>query len=194
MDNSNEPEDLLDGKIVFQKNKDRTFSKTKEPREKEKQRGRGEREETSAPFIRDYFLDSLACFFPTDCIGNYSSCSAVAMGLPERALGTPAVLSGAPLLSLWRLALLFFSIWELNAQTAVENKPLYIWQTAPPRTHTVTITLSPSIKVTFNLRTERGLMRVITGEKEAGVDGLGGSGTLEDTNTVTPVILGLMRP
>ncbi|CAB1446637.1 unnamed protein product [Pleuronectes platessa] len=30
MDNSDEPEDLLDGKIVFQKNKDRTFSKTKE--------------------------------------------------------------------------------------------------------------------------------------------------------------------
>ncbi|CAB1424003.1 unnamed protein product [Pleuronectes platessa] len=29
MDNSDEPEDLLDGKIVFQKNKDRTFSKTK---------------------------------------------------------------------------------------------------------------------------------------------------------------------
>ncbi|XP_053295484.1 amyloid-beta A4 protein isoform X3 [Pleuronectes platessa] len=31
MDNSDEPEDLLDGKIVFQKNKDRTFSKTKVP-------------------------------------------------------------------------------------------------------------------------------------------------------------------
>ncbi|CAB1455503.1 unnamed protein product [Pleuronectes platessa] len=30
MDNSDEPEDLLDGKIVFQKNKDRTFSKTKQ--------------------------------------------------------------------------------------------------------------------------------------------------------------------
>ncbi|CAB1420274.1 unnamed protein product [Pleuronectes platessa] len=30
MDNSDEPEDLLDGKIVFHKNKDRTFSKTKE--------------------------------------------------------------------------------------------------------------------------------------------------------------------
>ncbi|CAB1417283.1 unnamed protein product [Pleuronectes platessa] len=29
MDNSDEPEDLLDGKIVFQNNKDRTFSKTK---------------------------------------------------------------------------------------------------------------------------------------------------------------------
>ncbi|CAB1441155.1 unnamed protein product [Pleuronectes platessa] len=29
MDNSDEPEDLLDGEIVFQKNKDRTFSKTK---------------------------------------------------------------------------------------------------------------------------------------------------------------------
>ncbi|XP_034456122.1 thrombospondin type-1 domain-containing protein 7A [Hippoglossus hippoglossus] len=53
------------------------------------------------------------------------------MGLPERAVGTPAVLSGAPLPSLWRLALLFFSIWELDAQTAVENKPLYIWQTGP---------------------------------------------------------------
>ena len=29
MDNSDEPENLLDGKIVFQKNKDRTFNKTK---------------------------------------------------------------------------------------------------------------------------------------------------------------------
>src|SRR4029434_9495998 len=29
MDNSDEPEDFLDGKFVFQKNKDRTFNKTK---------------------------------------------------------------------------------------------------------------------------------------------------------------------
>eukprot|EP00064_Thunnus_orientalis_P001108 superscaffoldBa00000070_g1110 len=52
------------------------------------------------------------------------------MGLAGRAMGTLGVSRGAPLPSLWRLALLFLSIWELDAQTAVETKPLYIWQTA----------------------------------------------------------------
>ncbi|XP_067467764.1 thrombospondin type-1 domain-containing protein 7A [Thunnus thynnus] len=53
------------------------------------------------------------------------------MGLAGRAMGTLGVSRGAPLPSLWRLALLFLSIWELDAQTAVETKPLYIWQTGP---------------------------------------------------------------
>ncbi|XP_044027484.1 thrombospondin type-1 domain-containing protein 7A [Siniperca chuatsi] len=53
------------------------------------------------------------------------------MGLASRAMGTLGISRGAPLPSLWRIALLFLSMWELNAQTAVETKPLYIWQTGP---------------------------------------------------------------
>ncbi|XP_053189729.1 thrombospondin type-1 domain-containing protein 7A [Scomber japonicus] len=53
------------------------------------------------------------------------------MGLASRNEGTLGVLRGSPFPSLWRLALLFLSIWELDAQTAVETKPLYIWQTGP---------------------------------------------------------------
>uniref|UniRef100_A0A665WCK4 Thrombospondin type-1 domain-containing protein 7A n=1 Tax=Echeneis naucrates TaxID=173247 RepID=A0A665WCK4_ECHNA len=47
------------------------------------------------------------------------------MVLASRALGT----LGVP--ALWTLALLFFSFWKLDAQTAAENKPSYIWQTGP---------------------------------------------------------------
>nr|XP_043908422.1 thrombospondin type-1 domain-containing protein 7A-like isoform X1 [Solea senegalensis] len=53
------------------------------------------------------------------------------MGLTVRAAGTLGVSSSAPLPSLWRLALFFLSIWELDAETAVENRPVYIWQTGP---------------------------------------------------------------
>ncbi|XP_069032136.1 thrombospondin type-1 domain-containing protein 7A [Embiotoca jacksoni] len=53
------------------------------------------------------------------------------MRLGGRAVGMLGVLKEAPLPSLWRLALLFFSVWELDAQTAVETKPLYLWQTGP---------------------------------------------------------------
>lgn len=76
-----------------------------------------------------------ACFFffspprPPHRIGNYSTCRAVAMGLAGRAVGTLGVSRGAPLLSLWRIALLLLPIWELDAQTAVETKSVYIWQT-----------------------------------------------------------------
>lgn len=51
------------------------------------------------------------------------------MGLAGRAVGMLGVSRGAPLLSLWSIALLFLFIWELDAQTAVETKPMYIWQT-----------------------------------------------------------------
>ncbi|XP_031134376.1 thrombospondin type-1 domain-containing protein 7A isoform X3 [Sander lucioperca] len=53
------------------------------------------------------------------------------MGLASRAVGMLGVSRGVPLPSLWRIALLFLSIWEMDAQTAVETKPLYIWQTGP---------------------------------------------------------------
>ncbi|XP_042362737.1 thrombospondin type-1 domain-containing protein 7A [Plectropomus leopardus] len=53
------------------------------------------------------------------------------MELASRAVGTLGVSRGAPLPSLWRIALLFLSIWEMEAQTTVETKPLYIWQTGP---------------------------------------------------------------
>ncbi|XP_030267680.1 thrombospondin type-1 domain-containing protein 7A [Sparus aurata] len=53
------------------------------------------------------------------------------MGLAGRAVGMLGVSRGAPLLSLWSIALLFLFIWELDAQTAVETKPMYIWQTGP---------------------------------------------------------------
>ncbi|XP_031731663.1 thrombospondin type-1 domain-containing protein 7A isoform X2 [Anarrhichthys ocellatus] len=53
------------------------------------------------------------------------------MGLASRAVGTLGVSREAQLPSLWRIALLFLSIWEMDAQTAVETKPLYIWQTGP---------------------------------------------------------------
>ncbi|XP_074542609.1 thrombospondin type-1 domain-containing protein 7A [Halichoeres trimaculatus] len=53
------------------------------------------------------------------------------MGLAGRAMGTLGVSGGAPLFSLCRIVLLFLFIWELDAQTAVETKPLYIWQTGP---------------------------------------------------------------
>ncbi|XP_077362253.1 thrombospondin type-1 domain-containing protein 7A-like [Festucalex cinctus] len=51
------------------------------------------------------------------------------MELASRAVGELGVLKRVPLH--WRLALLFFSIWELDAQPAVGIKPTYIWQTGP---------------------------------------------------------------
>ncbi|XP_034747291.1 thrombospondin type-1 domain-containing protein 7A isoform X2 [Etheostoma cragini] len=53
------------------------------------------------------------------------------MGLASRAVGMLGVSRRVPLPSLWRIALLFLSMWEMDAQTAVETKPLYIWQTGP---------------------------------------------------------------
>ncbi|KAM7372761.1 hypothetical protein PAMP_007659 [Pampus punctatissimus] len=128
-------------------------------KERNRHKRSGQQEETSALFTRDYFfLDTLVWtkaentntsvqlstswpgfLFPPDCIGNYSTCCALAMGLAGRAVGTLGVLRGAPLPFPWRLALLFLSIWELDAQTAVETKPLYIWQTVPE----VNVSLAP---------------------------------------------------
>lgn len=51
----------------------------------------------------------------------------VAMGL--RAMERLVVSSAVTFPSLWRLGLLFLCIWELDAHTAVETKPVYIWQT-----------------------------------------------------------------
>lgn len=51
----------------------------------------------------------------------------LAMGL--RAMGRLVVSSAVTFPSLWRLGLLFLCIWELDAHTALETKPLYIWQT-----------------------------------------------------------------
>ncbi len=51
------------------------------------------------------------------------------MGLAGRAMGTLGILRGALLPCLWMIALLFLAIWELDAQTAVETKSIYIWQT-----------------------------------------------------------------
>lgn len=72
-----------------------------------------------------------ACFFLSihPALGTTALNCAVAMGLAGRAVGALGVLRGAPLPCLWRLLLLFFFIWELDAQTAVETKPMYIWQT-----------------------------------------------------------------
>lgn len=67
--------------------------------------------------------------FPLDCIWNSSICRAVAMGMAGRGIRIQEVLKGAPLLSLWTLVLLFLSMWELDAQTAVETRPMYIWRT-----------------------------------------------------------------
>uniref|UniRef100_A0A8C2WQS4 Thrombospondin type-1 domain-containing protein 7A n=1 Tax=Cyclopterus lumpus TaxID=8103 RepID=A0A8C2WQS4_CYCLU len=53
------------------------------------------------------------------------------MGLASRAVGMLGVSREAQLPSLWRIALLFLSIWEMDAQIAVETKPMYIWQTGP---------------------------------------------------------------
>lgn len=53
------------------------------------------------------------------------------MGTAGRGIRIQEVLKGAPLLSLWTLALLFLSMWELDAQTAVETRPMYIWRTGP---------------------------------------------------------------
>ncbi|XP_061738576.1 thrombospondin type-1 domain-containing protein 7A-like [Nerophis ophidion] len=51
------------------------------------------------------------------------------MGLAGTAGGTSGVLERNA--RLWRLALLFLSIWELGAQTAVETGARYRWQTGP---------------------------------------------------------------
>ncbi|KAK2921481.1 thrombospondin type-1 domain-containing protein 7A [Channa argus] len=51
------------------------------------------------------------------------------MGL--RSVGALGVSSDVSFSSLWRLLLLFLSVWGLDAQTAIETKPLYIWQTGP---------------------------------------------------------------
>ncbi|XP_015255628.1 PREDICTED: thrombospondin type-1 domain-containing protein 7A-like [Cyprinodon variegatus] len=53
------------------------------------------------------------------------------MGLPGGALLLLGVLKQTPCLFIWKLSLLLFSIWALDAQTTVETKPLYIWQTGP---------------------------------------------------------------
>ncbi|XP_043995053.1 thrombospondin type-1 domain-containing protein 7A isoform X3 [Gambusia affinis] len=53
------------------------------------------------------------------------------MGLPGGARLVLGVLKQPACLFLWRLSLLFFSMWALDAQTTVETKPLYIWQTGP---------------------------------------------------------------
>uniref|UniRef100_A0A8C5DLN0 Thrombospondin type-1 domain-containing protein 7A n=1 Tax=Gouania willdenowi TaxID=441366 RepID=A0A8C5DLN0_GOUWI len=53
------------------------------------------------------------------------------MGPAGRAVWMLGFFKGAKLSSLWRLTLLFFWIWGLNAQTASESKPMYIWQTGP---------------------------------------------------------------
>ena len=55
--------------------------------------------------------------------------ASVAMGLAGGGKGTPGVSSGAlPLL--WRFwLLLLVSVLEVEAQTAEDTKPIYIWQT-----------------------------------------------------------------
>lgn len=52
---------------------------------------------------------------------------AEAMGLASRATGRGVTSAGA-LASLFRVALLFFGIWDVQTQT-VNTKPTYIWQT-----------------------------------------------------------------
>ncbi|TKS88769.1 hypothetical protein D9C73_022800 [Collichthys lucidus] len=124
------------GKELSGKARERCLD-TVDPGEKQKQRGRGEREETSATGLlllgrtgvdkaeaENTHTRTLQVKLCTSC-----TCRAVTMGLAGRAVGMLGVSRGALLFSLWRIALLFLSIWELDAQTAVETKPLYIWQT-----------------------------------------------------------------
>lgn len=47
-------------------------------------------------------------------------------------MGTLGVSRRAPLLSVWRIALLFFPMWDLDAQATVEIKSMYLWQTGTP--------------------------------------------------------------
>ncbi|XP_034016704.1 thrombospondin type-1 domain-containing protein 7A-like [Thalassophryne amazonica] len=53
------------------------------------------------------------------------------MRLACKATRTQAAWRCSPLHSLWRLALFFLPISDLNAQTTVETTPVYIWQTGP---------------------------------------------------------------
>uniref|UniRef100_A0A8C6PXE4 Thrombospondin type-1 domain-containing protein 7A n=1 Tax=Nothobranchius furzeri TaxID=105023 RepID=A0A8C6PXE4_NOTFU len=53
------------------------------------------------------------------------------MGLPGRTRFLLGLFEHPVSSCLWRLALLFLSMWTLDAQTAVETKPFYIWQTGP---------------------------------------------------------------
>ncbi|CAL8371396.1 unnamed protein product [Boreogadus saida] len=61
----------------------------------------------------------------------------VAMGLAGGGKGTPGVSSGAlPLL--WRFwPLLLVSVLEVEAQTAEDTKPIYIWQTVQCPMHAI---------------------------------------------------------
>ncbi|ROK35868.1 hypothetical protein DPX16_17611 [Anabarilius grahami] len=50
------------------------------------------------------------------------------MGLASRAAGRGGTSAGA-LASLFRVALLFFGLWDVQTQTVTNTKPTYIWQT-----------------------------------------------------------------
>ncbi|KAG1947026.1 thrombospondin type-1 domain-containing protein 7A, partial [Pimephales promelas] len=50
------------------------------------------------------------------------------MGLASRATGRGVTSTGA-LASLFRVALLFFGIWDVQTQTVTNTRPTYIWQT-----------------------------------------------------------------
>ncbi|XP_051729251.1 LOW QUALITY PROTEIN: thrombospondin type-1 domain-containing protein 7A [Ctenopharyngodon idella] len=52
------------------------------------------------------------------------------MGLSSRAAGRGGTSAGA-LASLFRVALLFFGVWDVQTQTVANTKPTYIWQTGP---------------------------------------------------------------
>uniref|UniRef100_A0A8C8DTI6 Thrombospondin type-1 domain-containing protein 7A n=1 Tax=Oryzias sinensis TaxID=183150 RepID=A0A8C8DTI6_9TELE len=53
------------------------------------------------------------------------------MGLHGGTAVSRGSLKKAPALLLWRLGLLVFSVWALDAENAEETKPLYIWKTGP---------------------------------------------------------------
>lgn len=53
---------------------------------------------------------------------------AEAMVLASRAAGRGGTSAGA-LASLFRVALLFFGLWDVQTQTVTNTKPTYIWQT-----------------------------------------------------------------
>ncbi|XP_016094391.1 thrombospondin type-1 domain-containing protein 7A-like [Sinocyclocheilus grahami] len=55
---------------------------------------------------------------------------AEAMGLASRAAGRGGTSAGA-LATLFRVALLFFGLWDVQTQTVTNTKSTYIWQTGP---------------------------------------------------------------
>lgn len=76
---------------------------------------------------------------PLDCLWELHPHPAVsvAMGLHGGTAVSRGSLKKAPALLLWRLGLLCFSVWALDAENAEETKPLYIWKTGnlPPSFH-----------------------------------------------------------